>query len=147
MWCEMSALCYGACFRLMAFPALMLPRALIAQELFPRIWETVTLHSFRCRDSPHLGQTRVGVAQVMSAFHSSAEERVARLEAELAAAVAGFAQLAAYVNGSARSSVSDPQAFFTVLITFARDLDIAHAENTAADQRVRSAASHERMRY
>ncbi|BDA49172.1 probable disheveled-associated activator of morphogenesis 1 at N-terminal half [Coccomyxa sp. Obi] len=73
--------------------------------------------------------------QVMSGFQASAAERVTRLEQELAAAVAAFGQLAAYVNGTAKASVSDPQAFFTVLITFARDLDIAHSEIAAADEK------------
>ncbi|CAL8464050.1 g3585 [Coccomyxa elongata] len=73
--------------------------------------------------------------QVMSGFQASAAERVTRLEQELAAAVAAFGQLAAYVNGTAKASVSDPQAFFTVLITFARDLDIAHSEVVAADEK------------
>lgn len=77
----------------------------------------------------------------MSGFQASAAERVARLEQELAAAVAAFGQLAAYVNGTAKASVSDPQAFFTVLITFARDLDIAHSEIVAADEKVRLLAT------
>ncbi len=76
----------------------------------------------------------------MSGFQASAAERVTRLEQELAAAVAAFGQLAAYVNGTAKASVSAPQAFFTVLITFARDLDIAHSEVVAADEKVRLVA-------
>jgi hypothetical protein len=80
--------------------------------------------------------------QVMSAFHARAGEQVASLEADLSAAVAAFGQLAAYVNGAANASVSDPQAFFTVLITFARDLDIAHKEIISAGKMVRDDSLH-----
>ncbi len=90
----------------------------------------------QCQDGSVLGNKRLLNMQVMIAFHKRAEKKVASLEADLAAAVAAFGQLAAYVNGTAKASVSDPQAFFTVLITFARDLDIAHSEVTTAEQKV-----------
>jgi hypothetical protein len=72
----------------------------------------------------------------MTNFHEVADARLLRLENELVAAKSQFQELAAYVNGAAKSSVSDPQAFFSMLYTFAKDLDAAHADNTAADEKV-----------
>ena len=75
-------------------------------------------------------------AQEMRAFHAEADLSIEKLQLQLASAQEQFAQLAAYVNGAAKTSVSDPQAFFTMLLTFARDLDSAHRDNLAADEQV-----------
>ena len=61
---------------------------------------------------------------------------IEKLQLDLASALEHFAQLAAYVNGAAKTSVSEPQAFFSMLLTFARDLDAAHRDNLAADEQV-----------
>ena len=74
----------------------------------------------------------------MRAFHAEAELSIEKLRLQLAAAQEQFAQLAAYVNGAAKTSVSEPQAFFAMLLTFARDLDSAHMDNLAADEQVSS---------
>lgn len=71
----------------------------------------------------------------MTSFHEVADARLLRLENELEVANGQFEQLATYVNGAAKSSVTDPQAFFTMLSTFAKDLDTAHADNLAADEK------------
>jgi len=75
-------------------------------------------------------------AQEMKAFHAEADLSIEKLKLQLAQAQEQFAQLAAYVNGAAKTSVSDPQAFFAMLLTFARDLDTAHRDNGAADEQV-----------
>lgn len=75
-------------------------------------------------------------AQEMKAFHAEADLSIEKLKLQLASAQEQFAQLAAYVNGAAKTSVSDPQAFFAMLLTFARDLDSAHRDNVAADEQV-----------
>ncbi len=72
----------------------------------------------------------------MKAFHAEADLSIAKLRQQLASAQEHFAELAAYVNGAAKTSVSDPQAFFAMLLTFARDLDSAHRDNQAADEEV-----------
>ena len=72
----------------------------------------------------------------MKAFHAEADLSIEKLKLQLASAQEQFAQLAAYVNGAAKTSVSDPQAFFAMLLTFARDLDSAHRDNLAADEQV-----------
>ena len=72
----------------------------------------------------------------MRAFHAEADLSIEKLKLQLASAQEQFAQLAAYVNGAAKTSVSDPQAFFAMLLTFARDLDSAHRDNLAADEQV-----------
>lgn len=80
-------------------------------------------------------------AQEMRAFHAEADLSVGSLKAALAAGQEQFGLLAAYVNGAAKTSVSDPQAFFAMLLTFARDLDNAHRDNLAADEQVCSSYS------
>ena len=72
----------------------------------------------------------------MKAFHAEADLSIEKLRLQLASAQEQFAHLAAYVNGAAKTSVSDPQAFFAMLLTFARDLDSAHRDNLAADEQV-----------
>ena len=72
----------------------------------------------------------------MKAFHAEADLSIAKLTQQLASAQELFAELAAYVNGAAKTSVSDPQAFFAMLLTFARDLDSAHRDTQAADEEV-----------
>ena len=86
-----------------------------------------------------LGRVRTGFClQEMKAFHAEADLSIAKLRQQLASAQEHFAELAAYVNGAAKTSVSDPQAFFAMLLTFARDLDSAHRDNLAADEEVRT---------
>ena len=72
----------------------------------------------------------------MKAFHAEADLSIAKLTQQLNSAQEHFAELAAYVNGTAKTSVSDPQAFYAMLLTFARDLDNAHRDNLAADDEV-----------
>ncbi len=79
---------------------------------------------------------RVHLVQEMRVFHAEAKLCIEKLQLDLASALEQFAQLAAYVNGAAKTSVSDPQAFFSMLLTFARDLDAAHRDNLAADEQV-----------
>lgn len=80
--------------------------------------------------------TKVICVQEMRAFHAEAQLSIDKLQLDLASALEQFAQLAAYVNGAAKTSVSDPQAFYSMLLTFARDLDAAHRDNLAADEQV-----------
>ena len=74
--------------------------------------------------------------QEMKAFHAEADLSIVKLRQQLASAQEQFAELAAYVNGAAKTSVVDAQAFFAMLLTFARDLDSAHRDNLAADEEV-----------
>lgn len=112
-------------------------------------------HPIPGTDKPH-GKHRINQAglqllehylQEMKAFHAEADLSIEKLRMQLASAQEQFAQLAAYVNGAAKTSVSDPQAFFAMLLTFARDLDSAHRDNLAADEQVTSHFTvHPRMR-
>lgn len=71
------------------------------------------------------------------AFLVSAGSEIDRLESSLKSSAEAFKQLAAYINGAANAKMPDPQSFFTLLSSFAIDLDLAHDENCEVDAAVR----------
>jgi hypothetical protein len=75
--------------------------------------------------------------QAAQTFLVSAGSEVDRLQSSLKSSAESFKQLAAYINGAANAKMPDPQSFFTLLSSFANDLDVAHDDNCDVDAAVR----------
>lgn len=79
---------------------------------------------------------RLPSAQATQQFLETAGSEVERLDTSLKSSAEAFKQLAAYINGAANAKMPDPQSFFTLLSSFASDLDTAHDENLQVDAQV-----------
>lgn len=85
-------------------------------------------------EAAHDAGTAAGAdSEHLEEFLDAATDRLVAVNAAVVEADAAFMELRSVVNGEP-STMDEPAAFFTLMSTFCRDLDTAHAENAAADE-------------